>query len=66
MRSRRRPSFSFQKCIILSYIVFPGTSRTPPVITSQTSPAAWAPTIVMVREKRMVGFDLHDDESLVG
>lgn len=37
-------------------MVSPGTSRTPPVITSPTSPAEWAPTTVIEREKCMVEF----------
>src|SRR5260221_1139744 len=48
---RSSPSRSSQR--ILSNMVLPATSRTPPVMTSFTSPSACTPTTVIIRLKRI-------------
>src|SRR5579862_271308 len=51
--SLRRSSAWSRRWAILSSIVAPGTSSTPPVITRPGSPAAWASTAVIIRSRRM-------------
>src|SRR5260221_11053395 len=46
-------------------MVAPGTSRTPPVMTSFSSPSAWAPTTVIIRLKRIEAGLLSQAEPLV-
>ncbi len=53
MQMRRRSSRTSSRCIILSNMVAPGTSKTPPVTTLPTSPSAWQLTTVNVLFQRM-------------
>ena len=49
---RRSPSAWSRRCVILSNMVRPGTSSTPPVMTRPGSPAACASTAVIILENR--------------
>ena len=51
--NRRSESSAVLMWIILSSMVSPGTSMTPPVTTLPTSPSQWASTMVRVRDQRM-------------
>jgi hypothetical protein len=49
-RKARSPSPSVSSQRAFSNMVLPGTSSTPPVITSFGSPSAWTPTTLIIRE----------------
>src|SRR5688572_26701253 len=49
----RRPSSWSRRWTILSNMVLPGTSTTPPVMTLPYSPSAWTPTTVKARFQRI-------------